>query len=251
MPLTPKKTAFRLSFRNKIKTNKIKKYDLKQRKPMCKHNLSQVDQNQLINILNKKVAWTPKYPAMLKNITFNTCFKNIETQTNQNQLNSKKFSNNLYREQKMINDNFLLLQTAQFKDWTSFKPKLPFKIKTIQTTLKTPHGLLFGQYGICAMDHGIVTTKFMETAKLDIAKALRKKGRVWLRICCDTPVTARPVETRMGKGKGAINHWEAKVRPYQLIFEFCGVSKQNIIEIFNNLCKKSGLQLKLIVGLHK
>lgn len=250
MPLTPKKTAFRLSFRNKIKTNKIKKYDLKQRKPVCKHKLGQVDKNQLINILNKKVAWTPKYPTMQKNITFNTCFKNIETQTNQNQLNSKKLFKNLSR-QKMVNTNFFLLHTPQFKDCTSFKHKLPFKIKTNQTTLKTPHALLFGQYGICAMGHGTVTTKFMETSKLDIAKALRKKGRVWLRICCDTPVTARPVETRMGKGKGAINHWEAKVRPYQLIFEFCGVSKQNIIEIFNNLCKKSGLQLKLIVGLHK
>lgn len=117
--------------------------------------------------------------------------------------------------------------------------KYPF----VGTTTST---LLFGIYGICFTQYGTIGSKYIETIKLDIARALRKKGRIWLRICCDTPVSARPIETRMGKGKGNVDGWEAKVKPGQLFLEFSGVSKIKVEEIFEKLCKKSKIKFKLI-----
>ena len=106
--------------------------------------------------------------------------------------------------------------------------------------------LLFGRYGICFRQYSIISSKCAETAKLDIAKSLRKKGRSWIRICCDTPISARPAETRMGKGKGSISHWAAKVSPGQLFFEFSGVSRVQLKEIYQKLCKKSAVSLKIV-----
>lgn len=106
--------------------------------------------------------------------------------------------------------------------------------------------LLFGRYGICFKQYSIISSKCAETAKLDIAKILRKKGRFWIRICCDTPISARPAETRMGKGKGSISYWAAKVNPGQLFFEFSGVSLVQLKEIYETLCKKSAASLKMI-----
>ena len=106
--------------------------------------------------------------------------------------------------------------------------------------------LLFGRYGICFTKYGIIKSKFVETAKLDISKILRKKGRVWTRICCDVPATQRPDETRMGKGKGSISDWVAKVYPGQLFFEFSGINKTQLTEIYKKLCQKSAITLKII-----
>jgi large subunit ribosomal protein L16 len=106
--------------------------------------------------------------------------------------------------------------------------------------------LLFGRYGICFKQYSIISSKCVETAKLDIAKNLRKKGRFWIRICCDTPISARPAETRMGKGKGSISYWAAKVTPGQLFFEFSGVSLVQLKEIYQTLSKKSAISLKMV-----
>lgn len=108
------------------------------------------------------------------------------------------------------------------------------------------HQLLFGNFGIISETHGKLTAKFIKTIYLDIAKTLKKKSKVWLRLCCDTPVTARPVETRMGKGKGAISHWEAKIRPGQVLFEFSGLRLTSMHHILNDLQQKSGLRLRLV-----
>ncbi len=106
--------------------------------------------------------------------------------------------------------------------------------------------LLFGLYGICTVQYATLSAAYIETLKLDIAKILKKKGRVWTRVCCDSPVSARPAETRMGKGKGAISHWVAKVRPGQLIFEFSGITKTQVNDIFQKLCKKTSIGLSII-----
>ena len=108
------------------------------------------------------------------------------------------------------------------------------------------HQLLFGDFGIISETHGKLTAKFIKTIHLDIAKALKKKSKVWYRLCCDTPVTARPVETRMGKGKGSISYWEAKVRPGQVLFEFSGLRLTSMNHILNNLQQKSSLRLRLV-----
>nr|UCS09839.1 ribosomal protein L16 [Percursaria percursa] len=106
--------------------------------------------------------------------------------------------------------------------------------------------LLFGLYGICAVQYATISAAYVETIKLDVAKILKKKGRVWTRICCDSPVSARPAETRMGKGKGSISYWVAKVEPGQLLFEFSGITETQLDEIFQKLCKKTSIGLKIV-----
>lgn len=105
--------------------------------------------------------------------------------------------------------------------------------------------LLFGNYGFAFESHGTLSAKFVETVRLDIARALKKKAKVWLRLCCDTPVTARPVETRMGKGKGSISGWQAKVRPGQVFIEFSGLTKSGARDLLQALLKKAPLNLVL------
>ena len=124
----------------------------------------------------------------------------------------------------------------------------PASVYLKKRAVSTPrvNRLLFGRYGICFKQYSIISSKCAETAKLDIAKSLRKKGRSWIRICCDTPISARPAETRMGKGKGSISHWAAKVSPGQLFFEFSGVSRVQLKEIYQKLCKKSAVSLKIV-----
>jgi large subunit ribosomal protein L16 len=106
--------------------------------------------------------------------------------------------------------------------------------------------LLFGQYGICFDQSGAVGSKFVDTIRLDLAKQLRKRGRVWLRICCDTPVSARPVETRMGKGKGSVSYWAARVSPGQLFFEFSGITLGQLVAIHRSLRSKSPIGLRMV-----
>lgn len=116
---------------------------------------------------------------------------------------------------------------------------------SVHTCHDYSHELLFGNFGFAFESHGTLSAKFIETARLDIARALKKKAKVWLRLCCDTPVTARPVETRMGKGKGSIIGWQVKVRPGQIFFEFSGVSRSGANDLLTLLLKKAPLNLKL------
>lgn len=119
-------------------------------------------------------------------------------------------------------------------------------LKTQTNCSVNSKSLLFGLYGICVVQHATISAAYVDTIKLDIAKILKKRGRVWTRICCDCPVSARPAETRMGKGKGSISYWVARVRPGQLLFEFSGITKGQLDEIFQKLCKKTSIGLNII-----
>jgi len=107
--------------------------------------------------------------------------------------------------------------------------------------------LLFGRYGVCFKEHGVVHSKYVETAQLDMAKSLRKKGRAWARLCTDTPASAKPAETRMGKGKGSVGAWTARVEPGQLFFEFSGIPRGRFRAIYQKLREKSPLGLKMLL----
>nr|YP_010733802.1 ribosomal protein L16 [Gayralia brasiliensis]YP_010733831.1 ribosomal protein L16 [Monostroma nitidum]WEG93073.1 ribosomal protein L16 [Gayralia brasiliensis]WEG93102.1 ribosomal protein L16 [Monostroma nitidum] len=104
----------------------------------------------------------------------------------------------------------------------------------------------FGDRGFYFCSWGTITAKFIETTRLLIARKLKKAGRFWIRICPDTPVTQGPAETRMGRGKGGITHYEAKIRPGQIFIEFSGVPQANISEIYKQLCKKTPIKMKYI-----
>ena len=83
--------------------------------------------------------------------------------------------------------------------------------------------LNFGSYGLKSTEPERVTARQIEAARRAITRHMKRQGRVWIRIFPDVPVTAKPVEVRMGKGKGAIDYWAAKVKPGRIMFEIDGV----------------------------
>ncbi len=83
----------------------------------------------------------------------------------------------------------------------------------------------FGQYGLQALEPAWITSRQIEASRRAIVRHIRRRGKVWIRIFPDKPVTAKPAETRMGKGKGAVDHWVAVVKPGRVMFEMAGVSE--------------------------
>lgn len=86
--------------------------------------------------------------------------------------------------------------------------------------------LLNGEFGIQALEPGWITSRQIEAVRRTIVRHMRRRGKYWIRIFPDKPVTAKPAETRMGKGKGAVDHWVAVVKPGRVIFEVAGVSEE-------------------------
>ncbi|MDG1282827.1 MAG: 50S ribosomal protein L16 [Pseudorhodobacter sp.] len=85
--------------------------------------------------------------------------------------------------------------------------------------------LNFGTYGLKATEPERVTARQIEAARRAITRHMKRQGRVWIRIFPDVPVSAKPVEVRMGKGKGSTDYWAAKVKPGRIMFEIDGVSE--------------------------
>ena len=83
----------------------------------------------------------------------------------------------------------------------------------------------FGEYGLQALEPAWITSRQIEAARRAIVRHIKRRGRVWIRIFPDKPVTQKPAETRMGKGKGSVDHWVAVVKPGRVMFELVGVSE--------------------------
>ena len=83
--------------------------------------------------------------------------------------------------------------------------------------------LTFGGFGLKALEPERVTARQIEAARRAITRAMKRQGRVWIRIFPDVPVTDKPAEVRMGKGKGAVDYWAARVHPGRIMFEIDGV----------------------------
>ena len=86
--------------------------------------------------------------------------------------------------------------------------------------------VVFGEYGLQAVEPAWVTARQIEAARRAVVRHVRRRGKYWVRIFPDKPVTAKPAETRMGKGKGAVDHWVAVVKPGRVILELSGVSEE-------------------------
>jgi len=82
----------------------------------------------------------------------------------------------------------------------------------------------FGEFGLKALEPAWLTNKQIEAARVALTRHIKRGGKVWVRIFPDKPVTVKPAETRMGKGKGAPDHWVAVVRPGRILFELEGVT---------------------------
>ena len=79
--------------------------------------------------------------------------------------------------------------------------------------------LLYGAFGLQALEPGWITSRQIEAVRRTIVRHMRRRGKNWIRIFPDKPVTAKPAETRMGKGKGSVDHWVAVVKPGRILFE--------------------------------
>jgi len=96
----------------------------------------------------------------------------------------------------------------------------------IKGVAKGGSALNFGSYGLKAMQPERVTARQIEASRRAITRAMKRQGRVWIRIFPDTPITKKPTEVRMGKGKGSVEFWAAKVKPGRIMFEIDGVSDE-------------------------
>jgi large subunit ribosomal protein L16 len=85
--------------------------------------------------------------------------------------------------------------------------------------------VMFGDYGLQALEPAWVTARQIEAARRAIVRYVRRRGKYWIRVFPDKPVTAKPAETRMGKGKGAVDHYVAVVKPGRVMIELGGVSE--------------------------
>ena len=105
--------------------------------------------------------------------------------------------------------------------------------------------LKFGNVGLKAKKSGILTARQLESARQAINRKINRKGKLWIRIYPDLPVTSKPSESRMGKGKGVVSHWVTKIKAGQFIFEMCGIPKNIALMAFNS--GKSKLPFKTTV----
>ena len=85
------------------------------------------------------------------------------------------------------------------------------------------HRVAFGSEGLKAVTEGRITNRQIESARIAMTRYMKREGKVWIRIFPDVPVTKKPLEVRMGKGKGALGHWVALVKPGRIMFELDGV----------------------------
>ena len=104
----------------------------------------------------------------------------------------------------------------------------------------------FGTYGLKAIESGWITARQIEASRIVISRIVRKVGKTWIRIFPDKPVTAKPAETRMGKGKGTPEYWVAVVKPGRILFEIEGVDRVLAEEAFRNAGHKLPIKTKLV-----
>ena len=86
--------------------------------------------------------------------------------------------------------------------------------------------IVFGDYGLKALEQFWMTSRQIEAARVAINRTMKRGGKMWIRIFPDKPITSKPAETRMGKGKGAPDHWVAVIRPGKILFEVQGVEEE-------------------------
>ncbi|MCG3113512.1 MAG: 50S ribosomal protein L16 [Candidatus Manganitrophus sp. SA1] len=92
--------------------------------------------------------------------------------------------------------------------------------------------LSFGEFGLKAMEPGWITARQIEAARIAMTRFVKRGGKIWIRIFPDKPITKKPAETRMGKGKGAPEYWVAVVKPGRIIYEMDGVTPEVAKEAF-------------------
>jgi large subunit ribosomal protein L16 len=104
----------------------------------------------------------------------------------------------------------------------------------------------FGEYGLKAMEPGWVTNRQIEAARIAITRHMKRGGKVWIRIFPDKPITKKPAETRMGKGKGSPEAWVAVVKPGRILYEMAGVNEDVAKEAMRLASHKLAIATKFV-----
>ena len=133
----------------------------------------------------------------------------------------------------------MLLQPKKTKFKKLKKGKLP-KLNFKSNRLK------FGTTGLKSVESGIISSRQIEAARQAINRKMKRKGKLWIRIFPSIPVTQKPTAVRMGKGKGSVNHWVAKVGAGTVLFELCGISNFVSIAALKTGSAKLPLKTKII-----
>ncbi|MEZ4725759.1 MAG: 50S ribosomal protein L16 [Caldilineaceae bacterium] len=106
--------------------------------------------------------------------------------------------------------------------------------------------ITFGSYALQATDRDFLTSRQIEAARRAIVRYIRRGGKVWIRVFPDKPVTKRAAETRMGSGKGSVDHWVAPVRPGRILFEMAGVREDLAREALRLAAQKLPVRTQFI-----
>jgi large subunit ribosomal protein L16 len=118
---------------------------------------------------------------------------------------------------------------------TKYKKQQKGKLRGFATSGATVN---FGHYGLKATTRGRVTARQIEAARRAMTRHIKRGGKVWIRIFPDVPITKKPVEVRMGKGKGNVEYWVAKVQPGKILYEMEGVTEEVAREAFRLAASK-------------
>jgi large subunit ribosomal protein L16 len=104
----------------------------------------------------------------------------------------------------------------------------------------------FGQYGLKSLEHGWITSRQIEAARIAITRHVKRGGKVWIRIFPHKPITLKPAETRMGKGKGNLEYWVAVVKPGTILFELSGIGIEVAKEAMRLAAHKLPIKTKFV-----
>ncbi len=136
-------------------------------------------------------------------------------------------------------------------------PLMPKRVKYRKTQRGSRSGnasrtlkIDFGEFGLQTLDRAWITNVQIEAARVAMTRNMKRKGKLWIRIFPDKSVTARPPETRMGKGKGNPEHWVAVIRPGNVLFELDGVSETVARESLRLAANKLPIRTKFISRHH-
>ena len=130
-----------------------------------------------------------------------------------------------------------------FPNRTKYKKQFKGTLKG-QTTRGSQ--IIYGKYALKSLEEKRITSKQIEATRRAIVRKMKRLGYLWIRIFPDTPVTSKPNENRMGKGKGAVSFWVAKIKRGQILFEISGISHENAQKVFQSGTTKLPISTKFI-----
>ena len=127
---------------------------------------------------------------------------------------------------------------------TKFRKQQKGRVKGLATR---GHEIDFGTFAIKALEPGRITARQIEAARISVTRAMKREGQVWIRIFPDKPITKKPAEVRMGKGKGAPEYWVAVIKPGTILFEATGVSLETAQEALRLAQQKLPVSTRFVV----